>query len=545
MKNQLFRLTLRCFMLFLIACTLLLIVSWKLSPAKAAGTDEKSFYGVVKGEAGAPVKGIFVQARNLQTKILTSVLSDRQGRYWFDNLVPGEYEVAARGVGFTADRRKGVKLEAGQSPSLDFTVKSRPVQWTELLHTDYVKLLPERPGKKETMNRGTCVGCHGWRFLSMQQRDLPGWRQGVAYMREQLEYFLGPEASAAGGEPPVTDEIAELIASYLASVFGPEADLPQFPGIKHHEYSNEATNIVYVEYDIPTVRAFPWSAHPDNRGYVWIPEYGYTNQIAKLDPKTGEIWEYRVPHQGRAAIHSAVPAPDGMVWITEASTARKIAKFDPKTEKFTEYQDTGTHHKHTSVVDVNGNVWSSGGFAITRFDPATEKFTYYGDKPLSWESYGIATDKEGNVWFARLNDHSFGRIDAKTGKVTEWSFPNSGTRRVRVDSKGFVWHGQHGAGKAVRFDPKTETFKEYKLPGPNPSPYGVAIDANDDFWYFSQYQSEFGRLDPNTGRVTRYPVPYDDIGSTARDLHMDSEGRMWFNAGSANRVGYFYLRNEE
>ena len=49
MKNQLFRLTLRCFMLFLIACTLLLIVSWQLSPAKAAGTDEKSFYGVVKG----------------------------------------------------------------------------------------------------------------------------------------------------------------------------------------------------------------------------------------------------------------------------------------------------------------------------------------------------------------------------------------------------------------------------------------------------------------------------------------------------------------
>ena len=42
-------------------------------------------------------------------------------------------------------------------------------------------------------------------------------------------------------------------------------------------------------------------------------------------------------------------------------------------------------------------VWSTGG--LTRFDPKTEKFTHIAEVP---NAYGIALDKDSNVWFAEL-----------------------------------------------------------------------------------------------------------------------------------------------
>ncbi len=500
----------------------------------SAGGGEKSFHGVVEDAAGNPVKGIFVQARNLKSGITTSVLSDRQGSYWFDSLPPGEYDLGTQSVGFTTDGRKDLGLEADQSVAVDFTVEERPITWTELSFTDYLTLLPEHPTKGKAIHQ--CHGCHGVRWHSIHPKDLSGWRETVNWMRTEWSYYFGDD---------LKDEDVEGIASYFASLFGPASELPEYPDIERREYSDEAMKIVYVDYELPTRRAFPWSGVPDGKGNVWIPEYN-SNQIGKLNPKTGVIKEYKVPFPERAAIHSSVPAPDGTVWLTEASTAYRIAKFDPETETFTEYPDPreeGIPTKHTNVVDVKGRIWTSGGDVITSFDPKTETFSYYGDKPLDWKTYGVATDKEGNVWFTRLGNHSFGKIDASTGEVTEWDRPKGAPRRIHVDSKGNVWFGEFFASKAVKFDPKTETFKEYPLPGPDARPYGVGIDANDDFWYYAWGRSEIGWVNASTGQITQYPVPY--IDPTMRDFFRDSEGHMWYGAPNANKVGYFYLRNGE
>jgi streptogramin lyase len=43
-----------------------------------------------------------------------------------------------------------------------------------------------------------------------------------------------------------------------------------------------------------------------------------------------------------------------------------------------------------------------------------------------------------------------------------------------------------------------------------------------------------GRLDPATGKVVEYPVPYTDNGM--RDLFLDKDGRIWLGT-PPNRVG--------
>jgi virginiamycin B lyase len=80
-------------------------------------------------------------------------------------------------------------------------------------------------------------------------------------------------------------------------------------------------------------------------------------------------------------------------------------------------------------------------------------------------------------------------------------------------------------------------MKEYSLPGPSPTPYGLAIDKYGRIWYSSDDQDTMGCLDPKTGAVVEYPTPYPENGM--RDIYTDTEGRIWFSTPPNNKVGYF------
>jgi virginiamycin B lyase len=293
----------------------------------------------------------------------------------------------------------------------------------------------------------------------------------------------------------------------------------------------------------------PFSAAPDKNGYLWIPNFGIANKISRLDPKTGEMQDFPAPNSGTAAIHSAVPAPDGSVWITEQAS-NKLGKWDPTTQKITEYQDPwvagkeGTMpggSKHTVRFDAKGNMWSSGD-PLSRFDVETGKFTNF------WEAantYSIAIDKNDNVWYTSPRTNEIGQVDAKTMKISKWTMPSTSPtktsypRRIEIDSDGVVWVAEFDAGKMARFDPQTRTFKEFQLPGPEPTPYGIAVAADHSVWYSSYNMDVLGRLDPKSGNVTEYPFPHSE--NTIREFFPDSQGRIWYGSPSNNKVGYFYL----
>src|SRR2546430_13918054 len=88
-------------------------------------------------------------------------------------------------------------------------------------------------------------------------------------------------------------------------------------------------NIAYVEYDFPAhLGQGPWSAAEGKDGMLWIPYYGRGNEVARLDPKTGELTHFPLPFAKKAGIHSAVPAPHRPVRVTEASLGR-VGRLDP------------------------------------------------------------------------------------------------------------------------------------------------------------------------------------------------------------------------
>jgi virginiamycin B lyase len=94
-----------------------------------------------------------------------------------------------------------------------------------------------------------------------------------------------------------------------------------------------------------------------------------------------------------------------------------------------------------------------------------------------------------------------------------------------------------------RFDPKTQKFTEYPLPGPEPTPYGLGIDAKHHIWYASYRMDIVGRFDPQTGTTVEYPFPHSE--NTIREFIPDSQGRMWYGSPSNDKVGYFTLTADD
>jgi virginiamycin B lyase len=474
-----------------------------------------------------------------------NVLSDAQGHYHINNVPAGTYTVGITAIGYQSDPRSNVTLSADQKVSFDFALQKSKVRWSDLSTYQGRQLLPKTAKHDLTYKDAfftTCFqSCHSFqKRMASAAWDEEGWRTRVKYMRDTM---------MAGERARLTDEEVEDFTSYLTTAFGPNSpkpaspeDLPQYKSLVR-SLSPAATNIAYVEFDFPAPNGMgPWSAAEDKDGMLWIPYYGRGNEVVRLNPATGEMKPFPLAFARTAGIHSAVPARDGNVWFTEAALGR-IGRLDPLTGEITEYQNTplGDGRRtgsHTIRVDARGLVWVSGGPAISLFDPKTEKFRHFD----LGGTYGNVPGQNGDQWFTSFReDGPIARI-SNEGVLSRFYPPTKGKpQRLEVDSDGIVWFTERRGNRIGRFDPATQSFKEYPLPGPEASPYAIGIDRNHMIWYSSHEQDTLGRLDPATGEVIEYPYPHSEI--SMREFFVDSKGRMWYASSVNNKVGYFYFND--
>src|SRR5215831_18477741 len=86
------------------------------------------------------------------------------------------------------------------------------------------------------------------------------------------------------------------------------------------------------------------------------------------------------------------------------------------------------------------------------------------------QPHDVVVDRAGIAWYSSFGEQYLGRLDPKTGKVTEYSidvhkpgFP-TGLLGLRSDPEGNLWMGNMYQATIVRFDPKTAKFVTWKLP---------------------------------------------------------------------------------
>ena len=122
------------------------------------------------------------------------------------------------------------------------------------------------------------------------------------------------------------------------------------------------------------------------------------------------------------------------------------------------------------------------------------------DAPRGPGPYGITTTLDGGVFYASLAGSYVGRVNTTTGEATVLEPPTAqqGARRVWSDSTGRIWVSEWNAGQLAVFDPATEKWREWRLPGPSPQAYAVYVDDRDQVWVSDFGANALVRFDPTT-----------------------------------------------
>ena len=89
------------------------------------------------------------------------------------------------------------------------------------------------------------------------------------------------------------------------------------------------------------------------------------------------------------------------------------------------------------------------------------------------------------VWYADFSRGYLGRLDPATGKVTEWPSPSGPKSEPYGISaiNDIIWYSESGTtpNTVVRFDPPTETFQSWAIPGGGNIVRNTSVTREGDF----------------------------------------------------------------
>jgi virginiamycin B lyase len=381
---------------------------------------------------------------------------------------------------------------------------------------------PDGPGK-ETVT-AICGGCHDINRLRAGYTP-DGWHTVVRMMRN-----FGA---------PVPEEDWPAVTDYLIKSF-PERARPAAALIAGPVEAS------IKEWPLPTPGSRPHDPMAARDGSIW-----YSGQLAnllgRLDPKTGEFKEYHLK-RSQTAPHGLAEDKDGNIWFT-GNFAGLIGKLDPKTGDVTEYKlpDPAAKDPHTLVFDHDGILWFSVQQAniVGRLDPKTGEIKLVQSPTPKSRPYGMAVNSKNVVFFVEFGANKVATIDNQM-KITEYPLPeaNARPRRIAIDSDDMIWYTDFARGTLGRLDPKSGKVTEWASPsGPKSQPYGIAY-AKGALWYCESYAkpNTIVRFDPKTEKFQTWTIPGRLGGDIVRNMDVTSDGDVLLANSLANEVGRVQIK---
>lgn len=423
--------------------------------AKAAAQGA-ALSGTIRTVEGTALEGIVVSARASDRTFTTSVFTDARGEYAFPGLDAGRYRVWAQAVGFEAGKVE-VELGAGKRTKQNFALKPARDYTMQLSGSEWMAALPEDTVPRRRMKQifqNVCTGCHQPHFALQNRLDEEGWRAVITSMETVTS------AHAWSDRPnPVVRHFKDELAAYLAEMRGPGPSPMKFTVLPRP--TGDAARVVITEYDIqPPETPDQFNAHD------------------------GSDWSEGSPSGFYAlGLHDMAVDFNGNVWTNHAvaNKTRTYAKLDTKTGRVTNFKVPGgvggfLRASHGMTIGPDGIIWmnvfagqptdsdgTSGVGSLARLDPKTESFQLFAP-PKGMEGVGghLEVDGKGKVW--------------------------------TVTSKG-----------ALRFDPDTKQFTEFKSPttmnSKGAGTYGLGADSQGNGWWAVITHDRVGVSDITTGEV--------------------------------------------
>ncbi len=374
---------------------------------------------------------------------------------------------------------------------------------------------PDGPGKSTFV--AVCGGCHDINRARAGYTP-EGWR---TVMRMMLNFDV-----------PVPPEEVATLTDYLIASF-PERPRPAAVII------DGPVKAAIKQWPVPTPGSRPHDPLAARDGAIW-----YTGQLSsrlgRLDPKTGEILEY--PLTPRTGPHGLAEDKRGNIWFT-GNHAGVVGRLDPKTGDITEYKmpDPQAKDPHTIAIDPNGMVWFTvqNGNMVGRIDPKSNEVKLATSPTPNSRPYGLVVNSRDVPVFVEFGSNKIATIDPKTMAIKEYPLPDAASRprRLALTPDDAVWYTDFPRGYLGRLDLATRAHKEWPSPsGPKSQPYGIVF-AKGALWYNKSgaKPNTIVRFDPKTEKFQSWAIPGG--GDIVRNMDVDREGNPVTANSLVNQVG--------
>ena len=445
------------------------------APTAAGQPSGVLLTGTIRSTDGQVMEGVTVSAKRDGMTITTSVFTDDEGVYIFPPLTEGQYQVWAQAVGFETGRGQA-SLNGASPVHQNYALKTTNDPSRQLTGADWMASLPEdtpRDRRMKDVFRTNCTFCHIPGFVLQNRFDRAGWLTILDLMEHITvtgTYSGGPDRPPM----PIIHHHKEELADYLTKVRGPDFSPMTLKALPRP--TGDAARVVITEYDV-----------------------GPADATGEYAAQSGSDWSEGVP--------SSFP------WI-------------------------GTHDVE---IDVNGNIWVVATFnenrTYAKIDAETGKVTSFrvpDEGGRNRTSHGLRKDQHGIMWFnlspgEEGGNSSLARLDPITGELDIYT-PAKGMSGVggtiEVDGKGKIWASTRSG--AIRFDPDTGKFREFKSAGIG-STYGVAGDSEGNGYWAQMSTDTVGKSDIATGQSLTIRMP---PWTEKMELVTDEERKLYALSGS-------------
>lgn len=293
------------------------------------------------------------------------------------------------------------------------------------------------------------------------------------------------------------------------------------------------------EWPVPWPNTRPRDPYPDAQGRIWF--VGQTGDyLAVLDPRSGEFKRFEL--DGGTGPHNLIVDAKGMVWYAGNRTGH-IGRLDPATGQITKIPmpDPAARDPHTLVFGQDGEIWFTAQVTnfVGRLVPATGEVKLVPVPTPNARPYGIVTDSKGRAWVALFGTNKLALLDREL-KLREVALPE-GTRprRLVVTSDDRVWYVDYARGLLGRLDPKSGKVSEWPAPGAGGArPYAMTVDDRDRIW-FVETGPKPNRLvgfDPKRGEFFSVTDIPSGAGSVRHMVFHRPSRTTWFGT-DANTIG--------
>ena len=219
---------------------------------------------VSSAEEGA-MSGVLVNAQRAGSNIVTTVVTDTQGRYRFPtaNVGPGSYAISIRADGYDLVGPTSVDVKAGTPATADLKVTKAARLEDQLSNAEWLNSAPGTDAQKNMLL--DCTGCHTLQRVFDSYHTAADWKNNVLPRMTQgyanNSFWLKPQAFAADharragyGFPP---ELPDYLASINQSA-GPRTwPLKTFPRPERRGGERRRHDVHAAQPDDPAARRDP------------------------------------------------------------------------------------------------------------------------------------------------------------------------------------------------------------------------------------------------------------------------------------------------